>query len=349
MASGMYTTFGGLPYNPLTYRPPTTTATTTPPPPAPAPVQYTLPPIPPAYTLPPPPPAYTLPPPPQIPQLPTAPPNTFLTQLQQLISQFKTAQPYAQLGPDIQALLGSGKAAAMAGYEEAKNTALDQQLASLFGKGVERSSIAADEATRLASTLGARRAEIEATAADRELAARQYAGQFGQQNLGALANVLGSGASLQQNAYRDTINAILQQAGLGLQAYGAQTGNMLQQQALGLQAYGAQTGNTLQQQGLSQQYTLAQQQMQQQYQMQQQQFLQNLMSQFLSGQLSSGNTGGGSSYGGSYSPYPSSGQTMNMPYNPYASQTTSNNMTQDQLIQMLYKWIASQIQGGGLG
>lgn len=309
----MASSYGGF------YRTPTPTLGYTPPPPA---TTSTTP-----YAPPPPPPAYTLPPPPPPPTLPTAPANTFLQKLLGIVPDFQNASPFPQLPPEVAALLATQKDAAMAQFDVTQRDALDQQLASLFGRGVERSTIAADEAGRLSTDLGAARAGIEGQSAAQMLAAMQYAGQFGQSNLGALANVLGSGASLAQNEYRDQINAMLQQYGINMQGYGAQTGNMLQQQ------------------GLSQQYQLAQQQMQQS-------LLQSLLGNIgsFTGGLggSSGGSGGfnfgGFGGGGSTSGSPSSGV---FGYYPGAIPEPNYGTTGQDVQQAIYQYIIQLL--GGLG
>lgn len=270
------------------------------------------------YAPPPPPPAYTLPPPPTMPQIPQAPQNQFLQQLMGMIPSFQNAQAFPTLPPEILQLLATQKTAALSQFDVTQRDALDQQLASLFGRGVERSTIAMDEAGRLSTDLGAARAGIDAQSAAQQMAAMQYQGQFGQQNLGAMANVLGSGASLEQNAYRDQINAMLQQAGLGLQAYGAQTGNVLQQQ------------------GLSQQYQLAQQQMQQS-------LLQSLLSNV--GQFTSG-TGGTS--GGGYSGFNFGGSSGGGGYTPYqpSSQQPQTQDPQQQIQELILQYLQQMLGGG---
>lgn len=274
--------------------------------------------------LPPAPTNYQLPPAPALPSIPPPTTSPFIGTLSNILKQFQTAQPFQQLSPEIANLLGASKTAAVAQFEDTRANALDQQLASLFGNGVERSTIAGDAAGRLSTQLAAARAQIEADAANRQLAAMQYAGGFGLQSLGQQAGIAGQGAQLDQNQYSQMINALLGQGSLQNQQYGIQSGNVLQQQ------------------GLAQNYALAQQQASQQ-------LLSQLMDYFMrsgSGMLGGGGFGGGG-FGGSTgfpsgSGSPSSGVPGQWPPTQSPSQTTAQ-----QLQQQFYQTLMGLLQGFG--
>jgi len=216
--------------------------------------------------LPPPPTNYQLPPPPSVPQLP-AQQNTFLPMLTGLLQQYQNYNALPNLTEAQKALLAQMTAGETSTAELTFRDAFNKAIADLYGRGVERSTIATDATGRLASEKANTLAQIMANASSRELGLQQYIGQQGLSALGAQGQLAGTGATLEQNAYNSMVNAILQRAGLETQQYGMQTGNTLQQQGL-----------TLQQQQLAQQQNLAQQS-----------FLQQLLSGFLSGQYNFGN------------------------------------------------------------
>src|SRR5688572_3043248 len=103
----------------------------TPPTPTYQPMPFTLPPLPPAPTLP------TLAPPPALPAIPPMPQSTFLPALQQLLSQYKTAQPFQQLGPEVSALIEKYRTAALGQLEQQSSLAQGSLLGRLFGRRSE--------------------------------------------------------------------------------------------------------------------------------------------------------------------------------------------------------------------
>jgi hypothetical protein len=185
--------------------------------------------------LPPPPTAYTLPPPPPVPSLPPQPTNPFMADISKILAGFQQAQPYGQLSPDILALLGQSKTAALSALDQQSQAAQGQLLGNLFGRNMQMSSNAVDRANTLSNQIGVSAAQIEADAANRQLGAQQYAGQFGLQSLGQQGGLATAGAGLQQNEYQNLVNAILGQGSLAQQGYASQTGNILGQQGLALQ------------------------------------------------------------------------------------------------------------------
>jgi len=198
-----------------------------------------------------------------------------MADISKILASFQQAQPYAQLPPEIMALLGQSKTAALAALEQQSKAAQGSLLGDLFGRNMQMSSNAIDRSNELSNQIGVSAAQIEADAANRQLAAQQYGGQFGLQSLGQQAGLASTGAGLQQNQYRDLVNAILGQGSLAQQGYASQTGNMLQQQ------------------GLAQNWQLQQQQLQQS-------MLQQMMDYFMRSSSMSGlgGTSGSGSYGG---------------------------------------------------
>lgn len=226
------------------------------------------------------------------------------------MSMFANLNPFGALPPEVAAALGQQTAAEKSQADLTFRDAFDRSIADLYGRGVERSTIATDATGRLASEQSNVMAQILAAAAQRELAAKQY--QFGSQlqSLGAQGQLAGTGATLEQQQYNSLVNALLGQGSLANQQYATQTGALFNRDQLANQQY--QYGNNLANQqyqygtGLqNQQYEFGQNLQNQQNQfnqtfgLQQQQQLMTLLDALLSGRYNStlGMTPGGTTSG----------------------------------------------------
>lgn len=140
--------------------------------------------------------------------------------------------------PPALASLDPQTAAALAAIENANQMKLQQGfedqsgdlVASLYGKGINRSSIAGSQANRLLQGQGLVQAQSNSDAAMRELALRQYLTTTGQQGLATAGEQYGAGGGLALNSFQAS-NA---QAGQGIQLLEALLQQMLQRETAGI-------------------------------------------------------------------------------------------------------------------
>jgi hypothetical protein len=121
--------------------------------------------------------------------------SNYLNRLDEIIGQLTSSPQLATLDPETQASLDAINAATQAKLDKQFSTQGDDLVGRLFGRGVNQSSIAADQAGRLMGEQGLVRTQALSDAAQRQLAVRQFLAQLGQQNLALGAQSLLEGAS----------------------------------------------------------------------------------------------------------------------------------------------------------
>lgn len=154
--------------------------------------------------------------------------SNYLNQLDSIIGQLSQKPTLGSLDPEVAGLLSQ--------ISDAQQQTLNQQfqadqgnlVAQLFGRGVNASSIAGDQANRLLQGQGLVRSQALSDAAQRELAVRQFLSQLGQQNLAlagqtaleagdlglrdftSVQGIAGQNAGRSQQLYVDLLNNLLQ-------------------------------------------------------------------------------------------------------------------------------------------
>jgi hypothetical protein len=195
-------------------------------------------------------------------QASTAPPPTgvgdFTQGIKDVAAKLQQPATLAQLSPDDLAQLQALRTAEEQSQQQQFQDEQGKLVSSLYGRGVNRSTIAADAAARMMQQHGLVSAQTSANAAQRQLGLQQFLTQAGQGNL-ALA-----------------LQGLSQGGGLALDEYSKQN-QAGQFQATQLQNFVSDLLN----QALSREVTSGSQGLQQQQQMQQQQeFNKNLQFQY---------------------------------------------------------------------
>jgi len=158
--------------------------------------------------------------------LPTLPNNQYLPKLDEILAAFANFQPYGNLPPELAALLETQKSSALAGFNAERADTLGSLVTDLWGRGVERSSISEEAASRTSLQEAAARGGLENDAAMRELMLR--GGISGQllQALGGQAGVAGQEAGISGNTdmarYQAAIQAVMSQFGADVGGANAQ-------------------------------------------------------------------------------------------------------------------------------
>lgn len=114
----------------------------------------------------------------------------------------------SSIDPATEARLNEIKAATDAKLNQQFNDEAGQLVAQLFGKGVNRSSVAATQAGRVSQAHGLVQAQAESDAAQRELQIRQFLSQLGQGNAALAGEEFASGAQLSQQELEQLISAL---------------------------------------------------------------------------------------------------------------------------------------------
>ena len=162
--------------------------------------------------------------------------SNYLNQLDAVLARLTSSPQLKSLDPESQAALDAINKATQLKLDQQFSSESDQLVAQLFGQGINRSSIAGDQANRLLQGQGLVRAQSLSDAAQREMAVRQFLSQLEQQNLalGMQGILEGADTSLQDFAtvqglsdsrtarssalLSDILNQLLQREVAGVQA-----------------------------------------------------------------------------------------------------------------------------------
>lgn len=225
--------------------------------------------------------------------------NSFINRLIDNVTRLQQNPALAAIDGEAKAALDAIDAATQAKLKQQFGEDSSQLVAQLYGRGINKSSIAGDQANKLLQGQGLVQAQAQSDAAQRELAIRQFLSQLGQGNLALAGDQLVSGFQSGGNVLNNILN------------------NLLQRETTGIELQQAQQQIRNQQNQFDKQYGLAQDQLAVQAQAQRQAARRSLISSIINGVagvatggltsglsslFSRGRSGGsqGYSYGGTY-------------------------------------------------
>lgn len=154
--------------------------------------------------------------------------SDYLKRLDDIVNRLSAPASLSNLDPETKAALDAINSANQAKLTQQFQDESGNLVAQLFGRGVNASSIAGEQANRLLQGQGLVRSQSQSEASQRELSVRQFLSQLGQQNLalagqtlleggglnlkdfGAVQGLAESRAGRQQQLLTDLINSLLQ-------------------------------------------------------------------------------------------------------------------------------------------
>lgn len=159
--------------------------------------------------------------------------SSILDRVKSISDRLEAPQTLGNIDPSVQSLLDQQKQAVLDRLNQQYTDQQAQLTSNLFGQGINRSSIAADQAGRLLGQQGLSTSAAMGEAAQRELAVRQFLAQLEQQNLALSAQNLLQGGQLSIQDFAALQEAQGQRVNSGLDYLKSILGNQLQRE-LGL-------------------------------------------------------------------------------------------------------------------